>query len=464
VDADQNATGIDLRLAPMGVISGRLIDEAGEPAPYCQVTAVAADPPYQQRASANSDDHGEYRLANLTAGRYLVYQHCHQSLAAPHGFMERGDPRTPELAWIPGFYGGADAGPGASAVAVHEGEEVHGVDFHLKTANAFSVQIVVTPDDPAVDLRRVSVRLVPRDSALAFVTQYGVGRANNTGPFRASALIAGSYTAMADFQEGERRWHGEAAVEIGDAPPEPVRLPLMAAMTITGDVDSGHGDGADSTGQMGPRGVIGEGLAEVTGAGRPQGVIALVPVDQSSGLPGAQGQISADGSVSISGVVPGRYRLQVMGGSDTVQSATFSGREISPQGFDIAQGSGGPLHVVTSRKQVELQVSVSGFERGQNGWVFLLPKGSAPESAAMNPPPMTSIQTNPVTISVAPGEYVAYAVACEQPWPLINNAAILRALAGMGKPVEVKEGAGASVSVDLIGHDTLKQALEKDTR
>jgi hypothetical protein len=446
VVADQNATGIELRLAPMGAISGRLIDEVGDAAPYCQVSAVNADPPQQQRSVSQTDDRGEYRLNNLPAGRYLVYQHCHQTLAAPHPFMERGDPRTPALAWIPGFYGGADAGAGASAINVHEGEEVHGVDFHLKTANAFTVQIAVAPDDPAIDLRRVNVRLVPRDSTLPSITQYGVGRAEN-GPYRAAGVIAGSYTAIADFQVAERRWHGEAAVEVGDAPPELVRLPLLAAMTITGDVDSGHSDGA----------------AAATEQVRPPGMIALAPLDESIGLPWVQAQVSSDGSFSIPGVVPGRYRLQVNGGSSGVQSVTFGGREVSPQGFDIVQGAGGPLHVVVSQKQVQLQVSVSGLDQGHTGWVFLLPKGSTGGVAGMGPP-MVSIQTGTVSVNVPPGEYVVYAVECQQPWPVINNATILRAISDLGKPVEVKDGASASVSVDLISRDTLKQALDKETR
>jgi len=340
---------------------------------------------------------------------------------------------------------------------VHEGEEVHGVDFHLKTASAFTVQIAVVPDDPGIDLHRVNVRLVPRDSTLPFVTQHGVGRAEN-GPFRATGVIPGSYTAIADFQENGQRWHGEAAVEVGDVPPDMVRLPLLAAMTITGDVDSGHSDGDSGSGQAEPRSMI------ITGPGGPRGMISLSPFDPSSGIPWAQTQVAADGSFNLSGVIPGRYHLQFNGGfGGNIQSATFGGHEISPQGFDIAQGAGGPLHVVISRKQVELQVSVSGFEQGHTGWVFLLPKGSAQGGPGMNLP-ITSIQTTPVSITLPPGEYVAYAVECAQPWPVVNNPAILRAISDLGKPVEVKDGAGASVSVDLISRDILKQALDKDTR
>jgi len=307
------------------------------------------------------------------------------------------------------------------------------------------VQIAVAPDDPAVDLRRVSVRLVSRDSTMASVTQYGVGRANNNGPFHAAGVISGSYIAIADFQEAERRWHGEAAVEVGDVPPELVHLPLMAAMTITGDVDSGRDDGDSASGQD-----------------RPEGMILFTPINPSNGIPGAAGQIAADGTFVVSGVIPGRYRLQMNGGGGGIQSATFGGHEVSPQGFDIAQG-GGPLHVVVSRKQVQLQVSVSGFEPGHASWVFLLPKGSTPGGGGMNPP-MASLQTSPVSISVPPGEYLAYAIDCAQPWAVVNNANIFRAIADLGKPVEVKDGASATVSVDLIGHDTLKQALDKDTR
>jgi len=446
VVTDQNVAGVGLRLAPTGAISGRLIDEIGDPAPYCQVSAISADPPRQQRGSANSDDRGEYRISNLPAGRYLIYQQCHQTLAAPHPFMERGDPRTPVWAWIPGFYGGAEAGAGASALSLHEGEEVRGIDFRLKTTNAYAVEIAVVPDDQSVDLRRVSTRLVPRDPTLAGVAQYGIGRPNSGGPFRATGVIPGSYIAIADYQDNEKRWHGEAPVDVGDAPPDLVRLALLGAMTVIGDADFGKSD-ESSVNEQNPM----------------RGTVTLVPVDPSGGAPWGQGQIAADGTFTVGGMIPGRYRLQVNGGSMSIRSATLGGHDVSPLGFDIVQGAPGPLHLVISTKQVQVQVSVSGVDQNSTGWLVLLPKGATAGAMPMNPS-MAPIQNSSVPISVPPGEYTAYALECQQPWPVLNNAAILHDIADLGKQVEVKDGSNTAVSVDLIGRDALKQALDKDMR
>jgi hypothetical protein len=433
VTADQNKTAVELRLAPNGAISGRLTDEIGDPAPYCNVSAL--DAAGNERGQAQTDDHGEYRIANLSAGRYLVAQHCYQTLAAPHPFMERGDPRTPVWAWVPGLYGGADAAAGASSIVVHEGEEVRGIDFRLSTTSAFTVSIAVEPDSPGIDPRNVSVRLMARDPAMARVEQYGVGRTSNGGPMRASGVVPGSYIAVADFQQGEKHWHGEAPVEVEDTPPTLVRLPLTAAMTLTGDLEVAGGNGSP-------------------------GQVALIPLDSSHGAGYPRTQPGADGNFTISGVIPGRYQLQVMGALNNMESVTFGGHEVSPRAIDIGPGAGGALHVVVNIKQVGVQVSVDGLQADRPASVFLLPKGSDTGPGA-NPPVMQA-QQSPVTIPVTPGDYVAYAVECDQPWPLLNNPALLRAIASMGKAVEVKDGESATVTVSMIGHDDLKRAMDSE--
>jgi hypothetical protein len=449
VTADQHKSGVELRLPPTGAISGRLTDENGDPAPNCTVGAQDASSlggaSWQQRGGGQTqtDDHGEYRIPNLPAGRYVVYQHCYQTLAAPHGFMEHGDPRTPLWAWVPGLYGGAATGSGASTVAVHGGEEVRGVDFRLKTTDAFSVPIALVPDNPGLDLRNVSVRLMPRDPAMAQAAQYRVGRMNNGGTWRAAGVVPGSYVAIADFQQGESRWHGETPVEVGDTPPELVNLPLTAAMTLSGDLE------------------VESGNAPASGPSGPPGTVFLTPLDSSRGGPFPHAQSGADGRFTIEGVIPGRYQLQVMGPVNSIQSVTFGGHEVSPRAIDIGAGAGGSLHVVISVKQVALQVSLSGLQADRPAWVFLLPKG-IPEPGPGSNPPMSQALQSPLTITAAPGEYVVNAIECAQPWPLLNSMAGFHAIASLGKAVEVKDGENASVTLDVMGREDLKRGLDRE--
>jgi len=441
---DQKQTAIELRLPPTGAISGRLTDEAGDGAPNCTVVAsVAAGDPYRQQSrSGSTDDHGEYRISNLSAGRYIVYQQCHITLAAPHGFMERGDPRTPEWAWVPGFYGGAENGGGASVIMVHGGEEVHGIDFRMKTANAFTVPIILEPDSPGIDLRAVNVQFTPRDVAGGRMFSYGLGRQNNGGPLRATGVVPGSYIVTADFQDGMQRWHGEANVDVGETAPDPVRVPLSAGMTITGDVKAVAGD---------------------TTEGQPpgQGTVGLRRLDSARGQEFLPAQSAPDGTFTISGVTPGRYALQVMGSPATIESVTFGGHEVSPQAIDIPAGGSGQLHVTTRASQVALQVSIDGLSSDRATWLIALPKDFTDITAGVNPPLVQAMQS-PSTMQVPPGEYNVYAVECVQPWPLLANASALHALASQGKSVEVKEGGSASATVKVIGHDDLKRAVDSE--
>jgi hypothetical protein len=459
LNADQDKSGVELRLPPTGVITGRVIDENGDPAPHCTVGAIDASTidafPWQQHGGgqAQTDDRGEYRIANLPAGRYVVYQHCQRGIAAPHGFMERDDPRRPMWAWVPGVYGGADDGAGASTIRVHPGEEVNGIDFHLKITSAFHVSVTVVPDDPTIDLQNVWVRLEARDSAMARVRQYGMGRQNNGAEFRASPVVPGSYIAIADVQLPNGHWHGEEPVEVRNVPPQPVKLSLTSAITVSGDletVDTVTSGNAIATSEDDDH--------------HAQATVSLIPLKTSfnGGFPQTQ-PIDDKGNFSITGVLPGRYQLEVIGATNSIRSVTLAGRGVSPGAIDIGPGATGPLHVVVSMKQVPVQVSVDNLRQDQQTWVFLLPKGVTNPFPGVNPI-MASANQSSVSLQAPPGEYVAYAVECAQPWPLLNNSSVLHAISGLGKAIEVKEDMTASVTVSVIAREDLKRALDQDVQ
>jgi hypothetical protein len=367
--------------------------------------------------------------------------------------MERDDPRIPLWAWVPGTYGGADDGAGASALRVHSGEEVRGIDFHLKITNAFRVSVTVVPDDPTVKLENVWVRLDARDPAMAHALQYGMGRQNSSAEFHATLVVPGSYIAIADVQLPGGHWHGEESVEVRDVAPPPVKLSLTSAMTLTGDLealDSGTSGQVTSTNSDVPP--------------HPQATVSLMPLRTSFNGAFPQTQPADDkGHFTITGVLPGRYQLQAIGATNSIKSVTLAGREVSPSAIDLGPGATGPLHVVISMKQVGLQVSVDNLRQDQQTWVFLLLNGVTSPYPGLNPI-MGSANQSTVSMQAPPGEYVAYAVECTQPWPLLNNASVLQAIAGLGKAIEVKEDMTASVTVSVIAREDLKRALDQDVQ
>src|SRR5439155_18345099 len=77
VAADQWVSDLEIRLWRLGSITGRVLDERGEPAVGVAVRAfstawVAGHTQLVGTDVVTTDDRGEYRLANLMPGKYAV--------------------------------------------------------------------------------------------------------------------------------------------------------------------------------------------------------------------------------------------------------------------------------------------------------------------------------------------------------------------------------------------------------
>jgi hypothetical protein len=124
-----------VRLSPQGVISGRLTDEAGEPAPGVVVRAiqrvfVQGQLQYQIRASSvTTDDRGEYRIAGLAPGIYWL-------LADKAGMV----PSMESAAQFrPTYYPSSLDLAGAAALRVDPGNEVR-ADIRLRSERGVSIR------------------------------------------------------------------------------------------------------------------------------------------------------------------------------------------------------------------------------------------------------------------------------------------------------------------------------------
>lgn len=443
--ADQHVTGITLRVTPNGSLSGHLSDEYGDPVSSCQVIASVAGSrpgsPMNREYAANADDRGEYRIAFLPGGRYLVHVHCHRTLSAPHGFMARDDPRRPELAFVPEFYGGTATTRGASSISVQPGAEVQGIDFRLKTAAAITLRIAVVSDQ-AFDRQQLEVDLGPSDFQSMLD---GASWNEKAGAFLARGLVAGAYTIHARSRDEDAPLFGEAEAVVADDVAKPVTIQLSPPMTLTGAVQLDP----DQKGEpMQPREVM------------------LMPLTNGRGFPPPHGQVNKDGSFTLGGIVPGRYMVHVEGVAGAIRSATLGQHDISPYDFEIGPGASGPLNLTITSKQIPVTVSISPADSSHTAWVLAIPRGSE-EAIAFGPQGMQSVQVEGASaqISVTPGKYTMYALESAQPWPVISDQGIMAAIADHGKPLEVKDDtANANVTVDMITRDDLRFALQRETQ
>ena len=87
LDAGQKMASIEFRLVPQAVITGKVLDEDGEPVPNAMVNVLRQMPFARQPVpmmGMGSNDVGEFRIANLSPGKYLIRVDHRAQEAAHH--------------------------------------------------------------------------------------------------------------------------------------------------------------------------------------------------------------------------------------------------------------------------------------------------------------------------------------------------------------------------------------------
>jgi hypothetical protein len=139
-EAGAKITGVEVRIAPLGVIAGKILDENDEPMAGVSVMAVRyvhlnGAKVLQPLNAAQSDDRGLYRMFDLQPGRYFLVATARSRMSRPNLAQggERIHSTVPEVGYGMVIYPGVTA---FSETAPHEmkaGAEWSGVNFKLHT-------------------------------------------------------------------------------------------------------------------------------------------------------------------------------------------------------------------------------------------------------------------------------------------------------------------------------------------
>ena len=212
---------IDFRLPRGSVLSGRVLDQDGEPLVRASIRAmryrfVQGERRIEPGGSAETDDRGQFRIYGLAPGTYFVSATAQPADAGASGRMVAmstpvgsvvgnlaADPHTPgSLTYAPTYYPGVPAVSDAAAVTVPIGEEVPGIDFSLQLVTAARVTgMVVGPSGVASN---TTVMLVPDDSRGMSGQSYS-GRVGRDGSFSISNVPPGRYSARLVVRDAEGR-------------------------------------------------------------------------------------------------------------------------------------------------------------------------------------------------------------------------------------------------------------------
>jgi protocatechuate 3,4-dioxygenase beta subunit len=337
------AEKVDFALPRMGVISGRVLDDLGEPIAGVTVWVLQARFVHGRRqlvatgANVSTDITGRYRLLSLPPGEYAVMATTRDTW--PH----ESDPRQ-VLGHAPTFFPGTSASAQAQRVKLGTGQHTTGIDFSLVAGRASRVSGIATSAS-GLPLGGETVSMM-----------YEIG-----GPtmWMGSAVAVASTKAAAD-----------GAWTFSNIPPGEYRLSLRTAARANQPVQEGqltvHVAGADL-----------EGVTVVAGAG---GTLrGEVVTDDGSPLPAGfdrmqvrppfnpngrmmisvlhpdNGRVQNDGSFEVQGVLSETVlSIGPLTGDWMLKAIEVDGRDIADLPLPVEHGKtlSGVRVVLTSRPTI----------------------------------------------------------------------------------------------------------------
>ncbi len=159
LEAGRTLKDVVISLTPQSVITGRVLDQDGDPVAGAQVrTRPVASLPQQPPdllISGATDDQGNFRLAGLDPGRYYLIA---MPPVRPTG--ERPSRGGAGMALVTTYYPGVPNQASAKTIELTPGADFRGADIPLRLERVYAIRGTVTGSPSAVifaqDLARTS--------------------------------------------------------------------------------------------------------------------------------------------------------------------------------------------------------------------------------------------------------------------------------------------------------------------
>ena len=363
----QRIDRLTLPLPRTGVITGVVLDEAGDPAFGTTVRALhyvvqAGLRTLLLAAQSTADDRGVYRITALTPGDYIVSTVPPprlQRMVVPADMIQllpgsgqgRDDPEPLQTVattspleagratdYVPVYFPGTTSFAAASTITLGVSEERSNVDVQLQLVPTARVSGLVLDVDGAVPRAEVDLEAA---GAVGAVTSAGLPALNAMlgpdGRFSFDGVVPGQYTLTVYARRpNDPRWAMQP-VTVNGANVEDLTLTLQPGIVISGVLAF-------------------EGPAPATSKHMS---VMFVPEGKSHGLT-PEGLPFAPVNEAIrftASLVPGRYRVEPepMPAGWTLVSAMFGGRDVLDFPLDVTPGEAPPLGVLTlSQRQTGL--------------------------------------------------------------------------------------------------------------
>ena len=430
VAAGQKFTDIVFRLVQGGVISGRIVDEDGEPLVRANVLALEFRYMAGKRklipvGSASSDDRGEYRIFGIRPGQVYV----RASFTGNGGFFDSGEEvesgAQAQSSYAPMFYPNVRNASQAASISLHGGDELH-ADFTLLPERAYSISGRVTGGMPGASGRGTWLTLSPRGQTNMGFPNFGFQNNSFTdsdNKFTFRHVLPGSYYLTAQQNEEGKTASGKIAIDVGEGNVQGVVVALAPRTEISGHIafDSGV-------------------------AGKVSGIrVSLVLDEGQNFMGGISAQVKDDGTFRIEAAPEEHYRLSVYGtGPDTYVRSALAGREdVLEKG--LTGGSSPSLEIVIAQGgQVSGTVKKADGNADAGVSVVLVPEHRLAGLSDEDRTAVTDQNGNYKVTGIRPGRYRVYAFEQMEPGAYQDEEWLKR-----------YEADGKSVEISGTGQETL---------
>ncbi len=427
-----------VKLTPQGVISGRILDEDGEPLANVNIQCLAFG--YQRgkrqlmpQNGGNTDDRGEFRLHGLRPGKYLISA----SYRSPDLFMavaERvtGSPQAVQPAeegYATTYYPNATNPESASQLDIVPGAQISGINMTLVRTQTVRIKGHVTVPMTGERRRNVNVMLMPRDNT-GFMMPRGIARViDQAGNFQMRGVTPGSYVLRADANDGNQRYSGRLPIEVGRSNLDGIELTMQPPSELLGRV------------------VI-ENNGDLAGASLN---IRLQPkINGPMMMGGGGGGVQPDLKFRIANVGPDPYDVNVNGLPEGfyVKSIRLGQLDVTETGVDFSQNAPSEELVITLNPnggQVEGVAQNAKDQAAAGSTVTLIPEEGHRSVSWFYRTANADQNGHFLLKGVRPGKYKIYA------WEDLEPGAYQ-------DPDYVKphESAGEKVEVKESGHETIQ--------
>jgi uncharacterized surface anchored protein len=435
VSDGQTVKGLLFKLNPQGVITGKVLDEDGEPLAGVQVRAMRnmysnGKRQWMQVGNGNSSDIGEYRLPDLQPGRYLVSTSPRNT--GRNMPFQANEPLTaaPDMTYAATYYPNTTDAAAASPIDVTPGGEIRGIDVRLIKTRVWRVRGTVAGAADAPRRGAVQVALVPADGPSNGQLQSGTRQPD--GQFEIRNVPSGSYMLMAFSMGGAQGLAAAMPVTVTGSHVEGLRLILAAGAEMQGTVK----------------------LVDAAAPVELKNVNVMLQPARNlyfGGGPPPRGRVGDDMKFTLKGVGPIPYKVNVTGVPNTcyLKSVLFNGADVPADGADLS--AGGTIDVVISAAAAQVDaVVMDGDNKPVAGAVVaVIPKdGSRPQVMTADDSGILSVK------GLKPGDYRLVA------WEDVEQGALydpdfLRQFDKEGK----------SVKLDASGHEALQlKAIPADDK